>query len=278
MRARFQAGTLVPLEPLDLPEGAEVLLTVEELLPAAPWRDLASFHCARLEPLSATFAWTVPGPDSGAPPVRRCRILGESGVLADLPVPSGCLHLEHAVALPAHAEARRQEFSLHFVEPSGLAHAVDTVPIRLPGVHVVLRDEVGGPPADWGREGSWGRLEDGSWTDSPVGDYANSADFSLTSPLISLGPLEGTTLDFEERHNIEEFSDWCFLEVQGEDGPWERVARYTGISASWQRQHLDLSAWDGTRIRLRFRMVSDRSVTRDGFYFRNLLLAGRRLR
>lgn len=274
VRARFQNGGFTLLEPLDLPDGAEVVLTVEHPLQGLAWRAQVSFRCVKVEPLSATFAWFLPGPGTGAPRVRRCVILQGSRPVADLTLSAGALSWEHSLPLHPHELPRQIDFTLQFEDMTGVLHEVEEIRVRIPAVQVVLQDRADGPPAAWEVEGTWGRIDGGIWTDSPVGDYRNNADFSLTSPLISLGALEGTVLVFEERHNIEEFSDWCFLEVQAEDGPWERLSRYTGMSA-WQPQCFDLSAYDGMRVRLRFRLVSDRSVTRDGFYFRNLVVAGR---
>ena len=180
--------------------------------------------------------------------------------------------MEQSVPLPPRPHPGRLEFGLRFIDQEGGEHLVDEIVVRVPAVQVVLEDQVSGPPAAWTKEGNWGRLETGIWTDSPVGDYPNCSDFSLTSPLISLGGLERTVLVFEERHSIEEFSDWCYLEVQCEDGPWERLEGYTG-SSGWTLRRFDLSAYDGTRIRIRFRLISDRSVTRDGFFLRNLMMA-----
>lgn len=277
VRARFQNGGFTLLEPVDLPEGAEFVLTVEPSVSLDVWRAQVSFRCVEVEPLGARFSWFLPGPGTGAPRVRRCFILAESQPLGHVDVTPGVLQLEHRISLTPHEIPRKLEFCLHFEDQAGERHLVEVIHVRIPAVQVVLQDLADGPPAAWEVEGNWGRIDGGVWTDSPVGDYGNNADYSLTSPLISLGALEGTTLVFEERHNIEEFSDWCHLEVQCEDGPWERLSRYTGMMA-WQPQCFDLSPYDGTRVRLRFRLVSDRSVTRDGFYFRNLVVAGRRAR
>lgn len=276
VRARFHNGGFTLLEPVDLPEGVEVVLTVERPIEEELWRAQVSFRCVELEPLGATFSWFLPAPGAGAPRVRRCHIGLESAAVAQVEVAAGALHLDHRVPLTPHDRPRQLEFSLGFEDDAGVVHDVESIHVRVPAVHVVLQDRADGPPAPWVVEGNWGRLDEGVWTDSPVGDYGNNADYSLTSPLLSLGGLEGTVLAFEERHNIEEFSDWCLLEVQSEDGPWERLSQYTGLSP-WRAQRFDLSLYDGTRVRLRFRLVSDRSVTRDGFYFRNLVVAGRRV-
>lgn len=277
LRAHCRGGVLVPCEPLDLPEGAEVVLALEEALSSQAWHDQVGLACRRVGPLSATFTWTMPLQGAGAPRIKTCQLLARdprgARLLGSLVPGPGAVQVEMQVALPARQEVASQEFLLRFVDLEDTEHLADRVFVLLPAVRVVLADLAGESPPAWIREGSWGRLEDGTWADSPLGDYPNGADFSLVSPLISLGGLESTVLTFQERHLLEEGSDWCTLEVQGQDGPWQVLARYTG-SSDWRDRTLDLSDFDDTRIRVRFRLRSDQSVTRDGFYFRNLLLAG----
>lgn len=276
LRARYQDGVLTPLEALSLSEGAEVVLHLEESPPPEDWHGQVHFQCRQVTPLSALFTWTMPLQGAGGPRVRLCQVLTRDArgirLLGSVAPPPGAVQVELRVELPPRSEVASQEFTLRFVDQEETEQLAGRVVVLLPAVRVLLQDLLGQPPAEWNRQGSWGRLEDGTWSDSPSGDYPNNADFSLTSPLISLGGLESSVLTFQERHCLEEGADWCTLEVQGQDGPWQVLARYTG-SSDWKAQALDLSDYDGTRIRLRFRLRSDRSVTRDGFYFRNLLLA-----
>ena len=277
IRARYVGEAFKPLEPVDLAEGTEVLLGVDDRPQRGSWRDLVSFCCTGVAPLFATFSWFLPGPGPGVPRVKACHLLedgsGGTRVVARISPAPGTLHVEQTIPLVPAESARRLEFGLRFVDVEGGEHLVDEILVRVPPTRVVFQDLPGGPAAPWVREGSWGRLDSGIWADSPVGDYANNSDFSLTTPLISLGGLERTVLAFEERHSLEEGSDFCHVEVQGEDGPWARLASYTGTS-SWTSRRFDLAAYDGTRIRVRFRLVSDRSVTRDGFFVRQVVLAG----
>jgi len=276
LRARYQDGVLTPLEALSLSEGAEVVLLLEESPQLEDWHEQVRFACRQVEPLSALFSWTMPLQGGGGPRVRMCQVLTRDSrgtrLLGSVAPAPGSVQIEMRVDLPPRQEIASQEFTLRFVDQEGTEQLADRVVVLLPAVRVLMQDLVGQPPAQWTRQGSWGRMEDGTWSDSPLGDYPNDADFSLTSPLISLGGLESSVLTFQERHCLEEGADWCALEVQGQDGPWQVLARYTGVS-DWKAQALDLSDFDGTRIRLRFRLRSDRSVTRDGFYFRNLVLA-----
>lgn len=277
LRARYQSGLLVPSESLALAEGTEVLLTVQELAPVAPWQEQVRLRCHHLGPLSACFEWNMPVAGMGGPHVRTCQLLTteETGVrrLASVSPSPGLVHMQVEVGLAPRERPVSTDFSLRFVDLSGREHLAGTLVAVLPAVRVVMQDLAEGPAAAWVREGTWGRLPDGVWCDSPVGDYPNSADFSLVSPLIALGAMEGTVLAFQERHCLEEGADFCLLELQASDGPWEVLKRFTG-SAPWSLQRFDLSDYDGTRIRLRFRLLSDRSVTRDGFFFRDLVVAG----
>ncbi len=277
LRARYQAGVLVPSEEVNLAEGTEVLLTLEALAPVAPWQEQVHLRCHQLGALSACFEWNMPVAGMGGPHVRTCQLLASEGVgtrrLASLSPTPGVVHLEVEVDLAPREHPVPIDFSLRFVDLSGREHLADRLVAILPAVRIAMQDLAEGPAAAWVREGTWGRLPDGVWCDSPVGDYPNSANFSLVSPLVSLGGLEGTVLAFQERHCLEEGADFCLLELQAADGPWEVLARFTG-SAPWTSRRFDLSDYDGTRIRVRFRLVSDRSVTRDGFFFRDLRIAG----
>ncbi len=277
IRARYESGAFVPSEAVPLADGVEVLLTFEELSPAAPWQEQVHFYCHRVGPLSASFEWNMPVAGMGGPHVRTCQLLASevdgTRLLATVAPPPGVVHMELEVELPPRDQATSVDFSLRFVDFRGGEHLAGRLVTQLPAVRVAMHDLSDGPPAAWVREGTWGRLPEGVWCDSPVGDYPNNADFSLLSPLVSLGGLEGTALAFRERHCLEEGADFCLLELQADDGPWELLARFTG-SSPWNSRRFDLSAYDGTRIRVRFRLVSDRSVTRDGFFFQDLLIAG----
>ena len=107
-----------------------------------------------------------------------------------------------------------------------------------------------------------------SWTDSPGGDYTNSVDVSLTSVGIDVSSLANPTLSFWTRYATEAGSDYCYVEVSTDGGgTWVNVATYTGQNTNWTNEQVGLRNFAGaTNLRLRFRLVSNDSVTYDGWY------------
>lgn len=128
----------------------------------------------------------------------------------------------------------------------------------------------------WSAEGDWGpeRVPGVglTWSDSPGGHYRDNARASLSRPL-SLAGLEKSTLRFSRAFALES-SDPVTLEVTRDGREWIPLKRFTGNS-DWQTEEVDLSAYDGRLLQLRFRFSSDHSVTYDGFKFHNLELTGR---
>jgi|GEM_PF-6042876 len=112
-----------------------------------------------------------------------------------------------------------------------------------------------------------------SWTDSPAGNYGNSVDVSLTS--ISSYPITGNTfLRFSARLSLETNWDFLHIEASPNNGAtWTRVGTLTGEPNVWQVYSANLSAFAGQSVRIRFRLVTDSSVTRDGVYIDDIYLA-----
>lgn len=128
-----------------------------------------------------------------------------------------------------------------------------------------------------------------SLTDSPDGDYANYTDSScIMANEVSLNnALEGT-LSFWAKWEIENAWDCCRLEISTDGGvSWTALAtQYTAVASgqgvqvpvgepvfdgsqyTWVQNSVDLAPWLGeTDVRFRFRLSSDSSTRRDGFYF-----------
>ncbi len=125
-----------------------------------------------------------------------------------------------------------------------------------------------------------------AFTDSPFGNYGNSTDNALTlqTPL-DLSAAEAAFLTFWTRWDIE--ANWDFAQVQASadginwtplSGMYTRPGSgngvqlpgepgYDGSQPLWVNERMDLAAFVGQpQVYLRFRMRSDFSVTRDGWY------------
>jgi Mg-chelatase subunit ChlD len=108
-----------------------------------------------------------------------------------------------------------------------------------------------------------------AWTDSPTGNYANNANsiLAIADPLAIPASLSAPALSFWHRYDIENYFDYGRVEVSTDNGAtWRSLATYTGINTTWSRAVIDLSPYRGQTIRLRFRLTTDASVTRDGWY------------
>ncbi|MCC6356453.1 MAG: immune inhibitor A, partial [Verrucomicrobiae bacterium] len=120
-----------------------------------------------------------------------------------------------------------------------------------------------------------GRL---SATDSHGAFYLNNTDASLT--LASNLSLLGSTrpaLGFYHRYSLEDGYDFGRVEISTDGGStWAPLpgAEFTGGLANFEREQFDLSPYIGvTGFRVRFRLQTDDSVTRDGWYVDDMVVA-----
>ena len=107
-----------------------------------------------------------------------------------------------------------------------------------------------------------------AWTDSPAGNYANNLDVSLrTAAPISISPaITLPVLSFWHRYNLETNYDFGNVEVSANGGiTWTVLDDFTGVNASWTAVGLDLSAYKGQSILVRFRLHTDVNTVRDGW-------------
>ena len=114
-----------------------------------------------------------------------------------------------------------------------------------------------------------------AWSDSPAGYYAGNADVALT--LTTAIPLTGATspqLVFWHKYQLETDFDFGYVEISAEEGVWQaaKLATYTGIS-DWKREQIDLTAFAGQTVKIRFRLVTDKTIHWDGWYIDDLTVA-----
>lgn len=123
-----------------------------------------------------------------------------------------------------------------------------------------------------------------SITDSPSGNYATSANTkTTTTSTISLSGAVAAYLEYYARWEIEKNWDYAEIQVSTNGTTFTPLcARYThpgnsnqdnlnpvydGFQRTWVKERIDLSAYLGQNIKLRFNLVSDGGVEYDGFYF-----------
>ncbi|MEE4178688.1 MAG: M14 family zinc carboxypeptidase [Bacteroides sp.] len=124
-----------------------------------------------------------------------------------------------------------------------------------------------------------------SMTDSPGGQYGNYANAVLTlNDPVDLSNHGMAFTEFSARWDIESNYDYVQLQVSENGGTsWTALpGLYTrsgsnnqdsgqhlwdGNQSTWVQEKISLEAFAGKEILMRFRLVSDVSLTKDGFYF-----------
>lgn len=133
-----------------------------------------------------------------------------------------------------------------------------------------------------------------SWTDSEGDFYGNNINVSLTlaSP-INLSSATNPQLKFWHHFQMEAGFDYGYVEISTDGGTnWTTLASYSGTTSSpyqgpklssvkgvstqevsasatepWVMEQIDLSAYAGqANVKVRFRLETDASVVRDGWY------------
>ena len=144
-------------------------------------------------------------------------------------------------------------------------------PQPLPGLfHDSMENGVNGwsPQGEtWAQTTSEAYSPSHAWTDSPGEQYANNANVSLRSPHITLPNAGSITLDFWHRYDLELFFDYANVWVTTDNGAtYTWLWSFTGASQGWVQETLDLSEFRGQSIQIVFQLVTDNTVTADGWY------------
>ncbi len=148
---------------------------------------------------------------------------------------------------------------------------------------------------NWTAAGTWGTTGSKyvsapySITDSPSGNYLSNSNSGITSVnSLNLSGSLGATLEFDTQWAIE--TDWDYAQVlistnnganwtplQGQytnpgTGSFQPNGEplYDGTQLTWVHETIDISDYTGSQIKLRFHLISDQSITEDGFYVDNI--------
>jgi carboxypeptidase T len=106
-----------------------------------------------------------------------------------------------------------------------------------------------------------------AWSDSPGGNYNNNTNTALTlATSFVLTGVANPVLSFWTWIDLETGYDYGYVEVSTNGTTWTQLAAYTGHSHNWEQKFVDLSAYSGQAIIVRFRLVTDYSITYDGWY------------
>ena len=164
---------------------------------------------------------------------------------------------------------------------------------------LAFADSADNGTANWSTGQGWGVSTDAfsglySFTDSPTGNYQSNANNALTlNSQVNLLAANYVCLKYWTKWAVEPTWDFALLEVSSNNGAtWTNVRTPHSHSGSgrsggqqpanawgyesfvpgltWIEEAVDLSAYAGSQIRLRFRLASDGGEQRDGFYVDNI--------
>jgi len=136
----------------------------------------------------------------------------------------------------------------------------------------------------WGTSTKYAVSPTKSLTDSPTGDYGTNINKSYTTvPTINLTTAVAAYLEYYARWELEK--NWDYVEISaginganytplcalythpGNSAQDSAQPLYDGFQRAWVKEQIDLAAYLGQNIKLRFNIISDGGVEYDGFYF-----------
>ena len=114
------------------------------------------------------------------------------------------------------------------------------------------------------------------YSDSPEGNYVKDSDIALTlKPII--GASDALLLKFNISYDLEYRFDYLKIEASVNGANWQVIEDITGKS-DWMEKILNLqekiSFESGDSIRIRFRLVTDYSISKDGVLLDNISILG----
>ncbi len=176
---------------------------------------------------------------------------------------------------------------------------LDTIPLYIGNMNIVFSDSANAGTSNWSTGVSWGvsqtnHTPPASFTDSPVGNYLDSTDNSLT--LLNSANISGATraiLKFWAKWDIETKWDFVTLEVSSNGGnTWNPlqgkytktasgsgvqlplgIHGYDGLQNNWVEEEFNVTPYSSTNFKFRFRLRSDGSIPKDGFYVDGIVLS-----
>jgi len=137
----------------------------------------------------------------------------------------------------------------------------------------MFNDDMESGSANWTAASPWAITTESanspthSWSDSPSGNYANSANTALTSVAFDLSGTSQASLTFWHIYALESGYDYGYVEVSTNGSTWNNLETFNGTQATWTEENYDLSAYVGNpNVQVRFRLTSDSIVVYDGWH------------
>ncbi len=138
------------------------------------------------------------------------------------------------------------------------------------------------PVSPWAQVNTSFHSSDTSWHDSPGGNYGNNQDISLVSMPLNLKWERDVRLVFWHRYNLEANFDYGYVEISGDNFvTYDRLASYTNGTIllvefpqdSWEEKVISIpETYLMENVRIRFRLVTDALIRRDGWYIDDVKL------
>jgi len=176
------------------------------------------------------------------------------------------------------------------VKQENVTTTIDTVKVNVGKQVVLVSDNAETGTALWTKAGT-GTMWDTSYispyegnksfADSRYGSSRNSSNntFMLTAPVSLVGTLN-PRIEFATRFAIEKGLDYARIQVSTNNGTsWiNQPGRYTATvsgqpsftgNQSWVNEQINLAAYAGQTIKIRFNYVTNSSQPGDGFFFDN---------
>jgi len=127
----------------------------------------------------------------------------------------------------------------------------------------------------WHVEDHRSHSPDNSWKcgGNGSGDYSDNMNSSLVTPAINV-PADDPELVFWTWYNMESSYDYGYVEISTNGTNWTTLnsGGYDGTS-SWAEKTFDLSSYAGDTVYIRFRLETDVSQTREGWYVDDISVA-----
>ncbi|MBI4283376.1 MAG: immune inhibitor A, partial [Chloroflexi bacterium] len=154
-----------------------------------------------------------------------------------------------------------------------------TATYTVPQVGYPFLDNMEAGTAKWEWGSPWGQTtasahsSSTSWSDSPVGAYADNTNTALTTT-INLAQAGSPILTFWHRYSLEQNLDYGYVEVSTNGGnTWTQVFVVSG-NGEWKWEKVNLKPYAGSVIGLRFRLASNANgITGDGWYIDDVNIA-----
>ncbi|MBI3925723.1 MAG: S8 family serine peptidase [Armatimonadetes bacterium] len=254
----------------------------DETPPAAP----GNFQGRAAGSRQVELSWTAPGDDGLDGKASGYELRYSRDPITDLetfmeatpvetPAPGDAGSVQQAtLTVTPEAQEHALYFGLRARDDANNFSELATSEVRVPAARIAFD---GDGAEGWTADNGWAQVDEPGrgqvWTDSPNGNYPNRAKTDLVSREFSLKGLKNAALVFDAKYSLEGGEDFLHVDVDNGGWWWKEATKYTGES-DWKTRVVDLSQFDGQDVKVRFRLKSDWSVNRDGFYLDNLRVVG----